>query len=165
VLEVVAVEVAATKCGLFPLLLALLLPGPASLAGPIRARADAAWQVYTRTAPHYRYRVEYPSTWSVEESGDVTFFIPPSAASRRESIAIAAIDYRKTPPPPVAYTYTPVRTVVAGEARIEVRKRAPAPVTERYIAQIQKGDYTFEFRFALDPRHDNVFDRMLTTFQ
>jgi hypothetical protein len=58
-----------------------------------------------------------------------------------------------------------VRTVVAGGVQIQVRKRAPAPVTEKYVAQIQKGDYTMEFRFALGPQHDYVFDHMLTTFQ
>jgi hypothetical protein len=125
----------------------------------------AGWQIYTRTDPHYRYSVEYPTAWSVEESGNTSFFMPPSATSRRESIAIVAIDYRKTPPPPVHRTYTTVRTVVASGSRILVRTRSPSPVTERYFAEIQKGDYTMEFRFSLDHQHDGVFDHMLATFQ
>lgn len=52
-----------------------------------------------------------------------------------------------------------------GVARMLVRARAPSAVTERYVAEIQKGDDTMAFRCSLDDRPDGVFDHMLTTFQ
>lgn len=123
------------------------------------------WEVYTRTSPQYIYRVEYPSDWSVEESGNTSFFMPPQTKSKQESISIVIIDYQKTPPPPVQYTYTPIRTVQVNAEKILVRKREPSPITEQYFAELKKGGYTAEFRFSLERKYDEVFDHMLSTFE
>jgi hypothetical protein len=123
------------------------------------------WEVYTKTNPQYIYRVEYPSDWSVEESGNTSFFIPSHAKSKQESISIIVIDYQKTPPPPVQYTYTTIRTVRVGAEKILVRKREPSPITEQYFAEIKAGGYTAEFRFSLERKYDEVFDHMLSTFE
>lgn len=131
----------------------------------IRAQESAGWRVYTKTDPQFSYRVEYPSDWSVEESGNISFFTPPYAKSKQESIAIIVINYKKTPPLPVQYTYTTIRTVPVDAEKVLVREREPSPVTEKYFAEIKKGDYTGEFRFSIDHQYDDVFDHMLSTFK
>jgi len=123
------------------------------------------WEVYSKTNPQYVYQVEYPSDWSVEESGNASFFVPSHAKSKQESISIIIIDYQKTPPSPVQYTYTTIRTVQTDAEKILVRKREPSPITEQYFAEIKEGGYAAEFRFSLERKYDEIFDHMLSTFE
>ncbi|HKG62158.1 MAG TPA: hypothetical protein VKB05_20530 [Pyrinomonadaceae bacterium] len=122
------------------------------------------WKVFTHSNGEFGYRVEYPPNWTVEQVENVWYFRPPEAKSNKESIAIVVINYKKTPPLPVHHTYTTVRTVTVNAEEILVRKRQPSPATEKYFAEHKKDDYVAEFRFSLDPQHDAVFDRMLSTF-
>ena len=131
---------------------------------PREVMTGTKWKVHTQTNRHFSYRVEYPSDWSVEESENGSFFLPPNAKSKEESIAIVVIDYKKTPPLPVQHTYTTVRTVTIDAEEIPVRQRQPAPVTEKYFAEHKKGGVVAEFRFFLDRKYDPVFDHILSTF-
>ena len=129
----------------------------------VRKKENTRWRVYTHKSRHFGYRVEYPSDWSVEESENVSFFKPPAAKTKSESIAVVVINYKKTPPLPVHHTYETIRTVKVDAEEIPVRKRQPSPVTEKYFAERKKGGYVAELRFHLDRQHDAVFDRMLST--
>lgn len=120
------------------------------------------WTRYTRTIDELSYTVEYPDDWSVTESGPATFFKPSNVA--KESITIVIISER-TPPLPVSYTYTTLRTVRVEGETVPIRKREPAPMTERYVAQIAKDDFRVEFRCSLQSDYDAVFDHMLSTFR
>jgi hypothetical protein len=129
-----------------------------------RDQESTNWKVYSSTSRHFRYRVEYPSDWSVEENENISFFRPPHAKSKAEYIAIVVINYEKTPRLPVEHTYTTIRVVTVDAEEIPVRERQPAPATEKYFAEQKKGDHVAEFRFFLDRQYDAVFDRMLSTF-
>lgn len=121
------------------------------------------WTRYTRTIDELSYTVEYPDDWSVTESGPATFFKPSNVD--KESIAIVIVNSKRTPPLPVSYTYTTLRTVRVEGETVPIRKREPAPVTERYVAQIVKSDFRVEFRCSLPSEYDAVFDHMLATFR
>jgi hypothetical protein len=132
--------------------------------GVVRGQENTSWRTYTKTSPQFSYSVEYPSDWSVAESGNTSFFIPSHTKSKQESVTIVVFNYKQTPPLPVHYTYTRIRTVRINTEAVLVRKRDPSSATEKYFAEIKKGDYTAEFRFSLDHQYDDVFDHMLSTF-
>ena len=143
------------------------MPSPAAGPSSQSQKAPAAqinWRTYNRTATEYTFRVEYPADWSVRENGNVVAFLPPGARSGDEAISLVVIDYRKTPPLPVQSTYTTIRTVRVGNEAVEVRRREPAPVSERYFADLRRDGYSAEFRCAVEPAYDDVFDHMLTSF-
>ena len=100
-----------------------------------------------------------------KKDGNVTYFLPTEAVSSQESISIVIINYIETPPLGVEYTFTTIRTVQSGDEKILVQEREPSSVTELYISEMTKGDYTAEFRFNLDRKYDEVFDHMLSTFK
>jgi hypothetical protein len=131
----------------------------------LKTHKNDQWKVHTKTDPRFSYRVEYPSTWSVKESGNASFFLPPDTKSAQESISVVVINYKETPPLPIQYTYRTLRKIELDGEEILARKREPSAINEHYIAEIERGDYTIEFRFSLDRKYDEVFDYMISTFK
>ena len=136
---------------------------------PIKKPADSSWKIYSKTNQWFGYSTEYPFDWSVKEfgTGEIgtgVYFLPPGETSEQKSISVVIINYKKTPPPPVWYTYTTLRKVTSGGIEILIQKREPG--SEKYIATLTTGDYTAEFRFAhnLDNKFDAVFDHILSSF-
>lgn len=136
---------------------------------PVKKPVDSNWKIYSKTNQWFGYSTEYPLDWSIKEfgTGEIgtgVYFLPPGETSEQKSISIVIINYKKTPPLPVWYTYTTLRKIKSGSTEIFVQKREPG--SEQYIATIAKGDYTAEFRFAhsLDSKYDSVFDHILSSF-
>lgn len=122
------------------------------------------WIVYIKTNNVFSYQVEYPNNWYWEEDQNTTYFMPPGVTTNHESIAIVVFNDEETPPLPIQYTYTTIRTVQSGEELIAVQERTPSPVTEHYMASVKGGDYIAEFRFSLNRSYDETFDHMVSTF-
>ncbi|MBI2610225.1 hypothetical protein HYW53_03605 [Candidatus Giovannonibacteria bacterium] len=136
---------------------------------PVKKPADSGWKIYSKTNQWFGYSAEYPLNWSIKEfgTGEIgtsVYFLPPGETSEQKSISVVIINYKKTPPPPVWYTYTTLRKIKSGSTEILIQKREPG--SEQYIATITKGDYTAEFRFAhgLDSKYDSVFDHIVSSF-
>lgn len=136
---------------------------------PVKKPVESNWKVYSKTNQWFGYSTEYPLDWSINEFGTAeigtgVYFLPQGETSEQKSISIVIINYKKTPPPPVWYTYTTLRKIKSGSTEILVQKREPG--SEQYIATITKGDYTAEFRFAhgLDNKYDSVFDHIVSSF-
>ena len=140
---------------------------PAGTVGPELAGRGAQNDVrtYTKLDPQFGFQLEYPSTWSVEETTNTSKFVPKDPPPGDGSVLLVWLNYRTTPPPPISYTYTTLRTVRVNGEDILVRKREPGPASESYIAELKRGDYVFEFRFSAARKYDDVFDRMLSTFK
>ena len=137
----------------------------ATKGGQEAAEAHTAWSTYAREDSAFTYTVEYPSAWSYEEEGRTTRFHPPGSQTTQEGrVAIVVYDLRETPPPPVGYTYETLRTVQTESGSIPVQARTPSPATVLYMASVEEGGYTAEFRFSLKREYDEVFDHMLATF-
>ena len=144
-------------------------PKPVVKNEPVKKPVDSNWKIYNKTNQWFGYSTEYPLNWSIKEfgAGEIgtgVYFLPPGETSEQKSISIIIINYKKTPPPPVWYTYTTLRKIKSGSTEILVQKREPG--SEEYIATIAKGDYTAEFRFArgLDSKYDSVFDHIVSSF-
>jgi len=127
------------------------------------------WKTYNKTNQWFGYATEYPATWSLKEvgTGEIgsrVYFMPPNETSEQRSIELLVINYKKTPPPPVWYTYTTLRTVRVGNTDVLIQKRDPD--SNQYIARITKDDYTMEFRFAsaASSSYASVFDHIVSTF-
>lgn len=131
----------------------------------LKTYKDEQWKLHTKTDPRFSYRLEYPSSWSVQESGNTTFFLPSHARSTQESISVLVINYKETPPLPIQYTYRTVRKIQLEGEEILVRERQPSAINELYVAEINRGDYTIEFRFSLDRKYDDVFDHMISSLK
>jgi hypothetical protein len=143
---------------------AILTAEPMAIGTP--THDPSIWQTYVNS--QYGYEVKYPTDWTVSEAQNATRFAPPGIASDQHNISIVIIDYSKTPPPPVNYQYTPVRTIQWQGQDIQVRKRTPAPVIEEYFAVLPKADNpssVAEVRFSLDRSYDAYFDKMISTFR
>lgn len=125
----------------------------------------ANWKTYNSRASHYSYVLKYPPDWTYEEKGDLIKFSPPEAINETQSITVLILNYKETPPLPVNYTYSAIRTVQTNYGQIKVKQRKPQ--AETYIAEITNGDYTAEFRFGqnLERKYDKVFDQILFTFR
>ena len=116
------------------------------------------------------YSVEYPSDWLSRGTDTESFFFPQGSEGKdEESIMLNFINYQKTPPPPVAYQYTTIRTLTSAKGiPIFVQERTPGTPRE-YMATLganEKG-YTAELRFGstLDHKYDSVFDHIATSFE
>ena len=131
----------------------------------LKTDKNEQWKVHTKTDPRFSYSVEYPSTWLVEESGTSSFFLPPAAKSARGSISAVIINYKETPPLPVQYAYKTLRKIQLDGEEIIVRKREPSAITELYMAEVRRGDYTIEFKSFLNGNHDEIFDHMISSFK
>jgi len=134
------------------------------LTDPSERTSPRGWAQYEVSRPGYEYTVEYPVGWTAEEGPTALRLAPPEETVPTRGIDVVVTDPSETPPPPVHYTYTPVRVIEADGRAIPVVRRDPAPATEAYLVRLQAGRYTIEVRFALDEVHAPVFDHVVLSF-
>ncbi|MEK6901248.1 MAG: hypothetical protein AABX37_02820, partial [Nanoarchaeota archaeon] len=123
--------------------------------------------LYPATEPQgeFGFEVKYPEDWTVRQRDNALHFLPPGEQSPEKGITLVIIDYNKTPPLPVFYTDTSLRTLEWQGKQVSIKKREPYPMTIRYIGELTRDGYVAEFRMHLDGRYDRTFDQILSTFR
>ena len=130
---------------------------------PLGINSVEGWQIYRNE--EFGFEVKYLQSWTVQQANNAFHFLPLGEENLERGITLLLIDYNKTPPLPVWYTDTLLRTVEWQGKEVSIKKREPYPITVRYIGELTKDGYVAEFRMYLDEQYDNIFDQILSTFR
>ncbi len=144
---------------------------------PTKHDPTANWKTYivekalstSRPDIKYKYSLKYPQDWTFKENGLTTFFLPPGESYIKDkipkSIYISVRDSRAAVLP-VYIKYKTIREVKIENETVKILQ-AENLTTERYLAEITRGNYVIEFTFSkdLDSKYDDIFYQILSTFK
>lgn len=155
------------------ILVAVILLGGLVYLASLPRSADnqgggSEWQRYERSFEDIDssggFVIDYPAGWSaMNQEGARVSFAPLSETNAVISLTVS--NYRETPPPPIFYTYTNIRTIAAPIGEMVVQSREPGLPDDYYVI-IPAGDLVAEFRFTADAdrRYSSTFDHMIASF-